>query len=103
MLRFANLLTVPKCHFSKVFPNYYGGEYVQSKATKFYPVVNPVTQEQIGKVPQVSQEEFNECVAKAKEAFKTWSITPLVSNYLYHFSKTEIHARIASSHQKRLR
>ena len=85
MLRLTNSLSVPKFYFSKVFPHYIGGEYVQSKATQFYPVANPVTQELIAKTPQATKEEFDHCVANAKETFKVWSNTPLISNFLKLF------------------
>ena len=53
-------------NFAKNFANYVNGEYIQSKATKFYDVRNPVTQDLIGKTPQTTEEEFNYIVAKAK-------------------------------------
>ena len=55
--------------FSQTIQNFINGEFVDSKATKFYDVRNPVTQELIGKTPQSTKEEFDYAVAKAKEAF----------------------------------
>jgi acyl-CoA reductase-like NAD-dependent aldehyde dehydrogenase len=40
----------------KTYSNFYGGQFVPSKATKFYEIYNPVTQEHIARVPQSSEE-----------------------------------------------
>jgi hypothetical protein len=56
MLRLTSSFSVPKFYFSKVLPHFIGGEYVNSKATQFYPVANPVTQELLAKTPQATQE-----------------------------------------------
>lgn len=63
----------------RTYHNFHGGEFVPSKATKFYEVYNPVTQEHIARSPQSTEEEFNAIVAGAKSAFKTWSRVPLLS------------------------
>lgn len=67
------------CFGARIYSNFYNGEFVPSKATKFYDHLNPVTQELVGRAPQSSQEEFNAIVASAKDAFKTWSRVPLLS------------------------
>jgi malonate-semialdehyde dehydrogenase (acetylating)/methylmalonate-semialdehyde dehydrogenase len=71
-------------NFTKIYGNFFNGEFVQSKATKFYDIKNPVTQELVAKAPQSTPEEFNQIVATAKEAFKTWSRVPLMSTYLFY-------------------
>jgi malonate-semialdehyde dehydrogenase (acetylating)/methylmalonate-semialdehyde dehydrogenase len=63
----------------RTYSNFYGGEFVPSKATKFFEVYNPVTQEHIARSPQSTEEEFNAVVASAKEAFPAWSRVPLLS------------------------
>jgi malonate-semialdehyde dehydrogenase (acetylating)/methylmalonate-semialdehyde dehydrogenase len=50
----------------RTYYNFYGGQFVPSKATKFYEVYNPVTQEHIARSPQSSEEEFNAVIASAK-------------------------------------
>ena len=65
--------------FSQAFKNYINGEYVDSKATTHFDVRNPVTQELIARTPQSTKEELDYAVAKAKEAFQTWSKVPLTS------------------------
>lgn len=69
----------------KTFPNFVNGDFVPSKASKHYDMLSPVTQELIAKVPQTTEEEFNAIVAHAKEAFKTWSMVPLVTRQRYMF------------------
>lgn len=53
----------------KLFIN---GEFRDSKATEWSNVTNPATQEVIGLCPQTTNEELNEAVAAAEEAYKTW-------------------------------
>jgi malonate-semialdehyde dehydrogenase (acetylating)/methylmalonate-semialdehyde dehydrogenase len=89
-------------NFTKIYGNFFNGEFVQSKATKFYDIKNPVTQELVAQAPQSTPEEFNQIVANAKEAFKTWSRVPLMSTYLfYRFSQTKIYVRSCCIDQKR--
>ncbi len=75
---------------AKVYNNFLNGQFVPSQASQFYEVRNPVTQEHVGRVPQSSQEEFNAVVASAKEAYRTWSKVPLLSNprFIQHGSDT---------------
>ncbi len=44
MLRLTSFFGVPKFYFSKAIPHFIGGQYVDSKTSKFYPITNPVTQ-----------------------------------------------------------
>jgi hypothetical protein len=65
----------------RVYSNFYNGEFHPSKSGKYYEVYNPVTQAHIARSPQSTEEEFNAVVASAKEAFKTWSKTPLLCKF----------------------
>ena len=77
---FKALTRLQQSSFSvRTYHNFYNGEFVPSKATRFYEVRNPVTQELIARSPQSTEEEFNAIVANAKEAFTTWSKVPLLS------------------------
>ena len=67
------------CFGVRTYANYLNGEFVPSKANKFYEIYDPVTQEHVARVPQSSQEEFNAVVASAQEAYLKWSRTPLLS------------------------
>ncbi|KJK21908.1 methylmalonate-semialdehyde dehydrogenase [Burkholderiaceae bacterium 16] len=53
------------------------GEWVESAATEFRPVVNPATQEVLAQVPLATAAEVNAAVAAAHRAFATWRHTPL--------------------------
>ncbi|AVS74583.1 CoA-acylating methylmalonate-semialdehyde dehydrogenase [Paracidovorax cattleyae] len=49
-----------------------GGQFVESKTTRWRNVVNPATQEVLARVPFATPEEIDAAVASGKEAFKTW-------------------------------
>lgn len=55
------------------------GEFVDSKTYEWIDLTDPATQEVIAKVPQTTDDEINEAVAAAKEAFKTWRKTPITT------------------------
>src|SRR2546421_8467185 len=56
---------------------YIGGEWVEPATDKTIEVVNPATEEVIGRVPEGAPQDVDRAVAAAREAFETWSITPL--------------------------
>ena len=61
----------------KIVKNYINGEWVESKG-KTVDVVNPANMKTIAKCPISTEEEFNQAVAAAKEAFPDWRrTTPL--------------------------
>ena len=43
-----------KYNFTRVYGNFVNGEFVHSKATKFYEIRNPVTQAIVAKAPQTT-------------------------------------------------
>ena len=53
------------------------GEFVDSKSTEWRDIVNPATQEVVGRVPFATMDEVNAAVAAAHKAFQTWRTTPL--------------------------
>lgn len=55
------------------------GELVESKTTKFVDMVSPLTNEIIGKVPCMLEEEIDEAVKKAHEAYLSWRFTPIMT------------------------
>lgn len=57
--------------------NFIGGEWVASASGKTDPVYNPATEEILAYVPLSSREELDQAVQNAKDAFKTWSKTPV--------------------------
>mmetsp|Transcript_28350 Transcript_28350/g.92587 ORF Transcript_28350/g.92587 Transcript_28350/m.92587 type:complete len:524 (+) Transcript_28350:2-1573(+) len=53
------------------------GKLVESKATSFYDVHDPATQEVVTRVPLATAAELNLAVDNAKEAFVAWRRTPV--------------------------
>ena len=56
-----------------------GGRFIESKTTEWGDVVNPATQEVLASVPFAIEAEIDAAVASAKEAFRTWRLTPLAA------------------------
>ncbi|SEI00870.1 methylmalonate-semialdehyde dehydrogenase [acylating] [Halobacillus karajensis] len=57
--------------------NYIGGEWVDAKSSDIEPVYNPATGEVIAHVPISSQEDVEEAVKTANEAFQEWKEVPV--------------------------
>jgi malonate-semialdehyde dehydrogenase (acetylating)/methylmalonate-semialdehyde dehydrogenase len=55
------------------------GRFIESKTTEWRDVVNPATQEVLASVPFATEAEIDAAVASAKQAFKTWRLTPLAA------------------------
>ncbi|MFC5458884.1 CoA-acylating methylmalonate-semialdehyde dehydrogenase [Massilia niabensis] len=53
------------------------GEFVESSSTQWQDVINPATQEVLGRVPLATAAEIDAAVGAAKQAFKTWRRTPI--------------------------
>jgi malonate-semialdehyde dehydrogenase (acetylating)/methylmalonate-semialdehyde dehydrogenase len=54
-----------------------GGKMQDSSAKEWIDVVNPATQQVVSRVPQTTQQEFENAVATAKAAFPRWRDTPV--------------------------
>lgn len=57
--------------------NYIGGRWVAAETDRFEVVPNPATGETLAQVPLSTRADLDRAVAAAKEAFKTWSKTPV--------------------------
>ncbi|XP_067682553.1 probable methylmalonate-semialdehyde/malonate-semialdehyde dehydrogenase [acylating], mitochondrial [Haliotis asinina] len=55
------------------------GQMVESKTDKWIDVHDPATNEVVTRVPECTQDEMNAAVASAKEAFKSWSQTTILT------------------------
>ncbi|SAK51520.1 methylmalonate-semialdehyde dehydrogenase [Caballeronia catudaia] len=53
------------------------GQFVDSKTAEWRDIVNPATQEVVGRVPFATKDEVDAAVAAAHKAFQTWRTTPL--------------------------
>ncbi len=60
--------------------NYINGSWVKSREDNTVDVINPATQEVMGKVPYGTKtsEDFGQAVDAASEAFKSWSQEPVM-------------------------
>src|SRR3954452_21844741 len=54
---------------------YIGGEWVEPATDQTIDVINPATEEVIGRIPEGTPEDVDKAVAAAKAAFETWSQT----------------------------
>ena len=66
---------------------YIGGEWVDSTATSFTPVINPATCEVLAECPDGTREDVDKAVQAAKAGFEEWRSTPVLSRiqYMYRF------------------
>lgn len=62
---------------TQILRNFINGKWIEAKTEKFEIVYNPATGEEIAQVPISTREDLDDAVAVAKEAFKTWSKTPV--------------------------
>ena len=53
------------------------GQFVESKTTQWQDIINPATQEVLGRVPFATPEEVNAAIASAQSAFASWKGTPI--------------------------
>ena len=64
----------------KLFIN---GKWIASTGTGSIDVINPSTEEVIGRIPEGTAEDIDKAVAAAKAAFETWSQTPVEERVKY--------------------
>ncbi len=74
--------------------NYIGGDWVDSAASDYTPVVNPATCETIAECPESTRADVDKAVQAAQEGFEEWRRTPVLNRvqYLFRF-KTIIEDR----------
>lgn len=91
-------------------PMIINGKRVQSQSGQWRDVVNPATQEIESRVPFSTQDELEAAVAAAKEAFKSWRLTPVPARQavffkirkLLHENLSKMAALITTEHGKTL-
>ena len=52
-----------------------GGQWIHSESEKTFPILNPSTGEELGRVPLCNENDVDKAVKAAATAFKTWSKT----------------------------
>lgn len=62
---------------AKILKNWISGEWVDASTSVTEPVVNPATEETLAHVPLSTQEDVDKAARAAKEAFQSWSRTPV--------------------------
>ncbi|NWN95517.1 MAG: aldehyde dehydrogenase family protein, partial [Bacillus sp. (in: Bacteria)] len=60
-----------------ILKNYVGGKWIEPQTTRYQAVPNPATDDLLAEVPLSVALDVDEAVEAAKEAFKTWSTTPV--------------------------
>ena len=73
------LLLLPPSFTSvpRTCPLFIDGEFVESKATSFFDVLNPATQELVTRVPLATPTELAAAVSAASAAYPAWRHTPV--------------------------
>src|SRR3954464_13180124 len=56
---------------------YSGGEWVEPASDATIDVINPATEEVIGRIPEGTPEDVDRAVAAPRAAFETWSQRPI--------------------------
>jgi len=67
-----------------------GGKLRESKATEYFEVTNPATQELVSLVPLCTGSELDEAVDNAKDAFRKWRNTPIGTRSRVMFKLQEL-------------
>lgn len=62
---------------AEIVRNFIGGRWVEARAARYEEVPNPATGEVIGRVPVSTRGDVDRAVEAAKEAYQTWSKTPV--------------------------
>jgi malonate-semialdehyde dehydrogenase (acetylating)/methylmalonate-semialdehyde dehydrogenase len=70
---------------AKRLKNYIGGEWVESSATTYTPVINPATCEVLGECPESTRADVDAAVKAAEEAFFEWRSTPILNRAQYMY------------------
>jgi malonate-semialdehyde dehydrogenase (acetylating)/methylmalonate-semialdehyde dehydrogenase len=70
---------------AKRLKNYIGGEWVESSATEYTPVVNPATCETLAECPESTRADVDKAVKAAQEGFEEWRRIPVLNRVQYMF------------------
>lgn len=70
---------------AKRLKNYIGGQWVESAATEFTPVINPATCETLGECPESTRADVDRAVKAAQEGFEEWRRIPVLNRVQYMF------------------
>ncbi|NMC12794.1 MAG: aldehyde dehydrogenase family protein, partial [Chloroflexi bacterium] len=65
--------------------NYINNEWIKSSANEFVDIINPATQELLGRTPLSTLAELDKAVQAAAAAAKDWRNTPVTERVQYLF------------------
>lgn len=74
------------------------GQFLDSKTNKWIELTNPATNEVIGRVPETTQQELNTALEAAKNAYKSWSQSTIMTRQQLMFK----FARLLRENQTKL-
>lgn len=77
---------------------YIDGQFVESKTSNWIELTNPATNEVIGRVPETTQQELNDALNAAKNAYKSWSQSTILTRQQLMFK----FARLLRENQSKL-
>lgn len=84
---------------TQTLKNFINGQWIESEASEYQDVPNPATGETLAKVPISTADDVDTAVSAAKEAFQSWSKTPVPKRarilFKYHQLLTEHHEELA--------
>lgn len=95
----------PKSHPSSkeepyLTPLFINNKFIKSKASEWYDIHDPATNQVVSKVPQTTEDELNEAIELANSTFKSWKKTSIMKRQQYLFKFVELikknHDRLAS-------
>lgn len=72
-----NAVAQPWLDANGSYQYFQNGSYLSSSGPASFPVKNPATNEVLGKVPDMTDKEFNQAVQVAKDAFHDWKLVPI--------------------------
>lgn len=70
---------------AKRLKNYIGGQWVESSATEYTPVINPATCETLAECPESTRADVDKAVKAAQEGFEEWRRVPVLNRVQYLF------------------
>jgi malonate-semialdehyde dehydrogenase (acetylating)/methylmalonate-semialdehyde dehydrogenase len=75
---------------ARILKNYINGEWIDSKGSMYYDVLNPAFNTVIARVPSGSAEDIDDAAGKAQKAFSLWRNTPATQRVQYLFKMKSI-------------
>jgi malonate-semialdehyde dehydrogenase (acetylating)/methylmalonate-semialdehyde dehydrogenase len=75
---------------TKILKNYINGQWVESKGSELFDVINPADGQLLARVPAGSKEDIAEAAEKASQVWLSWRNTPSTQRIQYLFKMKKI-------------